>query len=251
MAKNIVLGNWKMNLNKHQAQELLDNLHLEKMNLNSNVQIGAATPSPYFQMANDTLLNSDIWLGTQNIHHHNNGAFTGEISAEMAKSMGCYFTLVGHSERRQYFKETNEQLKLKVNLALANDLIVVFCCGETLEERKSGIYLDVIKAQLNESLLHLNEIDFNKVIIAYEPVWAIGTGETATAEQAQEVHAFIRDLIEKTKGSETANKTSILYGGSCKPSNSKELFGMIDIDGGLIGGASLNAEDFIAIANSF
>ncbi|MGB0390347.1 MAG: triose-phosphate isomerase [Salibacteraceae bacterium] len=251
MAKNIVLGNWKMNLNLHQAQQLLDDLNLEKKNLNANVQIGAATPAPYLQIAFDSLSEASIWVGSQNIHHEKNGAYTGEISAEMVKSLSCNFTLIGHSERRQYFHETNEQLRLKVDQALSNDLVAVFCCGETFEERKSGVYLNVIRTQLEEGLLHLNQDDFSKVIVAYEPVWAIGTGETASAEQAQEVHAFIRDLIGKSKNEETANATTLLYGGSCKPSNSKELFGMPDIDGGLIGGASLNAKDFIAIANSF
>jgi len=251
MAKNIVLGNWKMNLNLSQAKELLNEISSLKNNIHTNVQIGLATPSVYLSTALEILNNASIWVGSQNVYHEVSGAFTGENSAEMVKSLGCQFTLIGHSERREYFNETNAQLCKKVDLALGNDLTPVFCCGESLEQRKSGEYLKVLEKQLNESLFHLDSSQINKSIIAYEPIWAIGTGETASSEQAQEVHANIRSLLTDNYGAEVSNKVSILYGGSCKPSNAVELFSQNDIDGGLIGGASLQASDFISIAKSF
>ncbi|MBD79556.1 MAG: triose-phosphate isomerase [Crocinitomicaceae bacterium] len=251
MAQKIVLGNWKMNLNLFQAEELLNDVDRLKKEVPKDVQIGVATPSIYLHSALNILTEGKVWVGSQNIYHEPNGAYTGEVSADMVNSLACHFTLIGHSERRQYFNENNEQLKAKVNLALENDLIPVFCCGESLEQRKSGDYLEVIKSQLEESLLHLDKGSVKGVVIAYEPIWAIGTGETASADQAQEVHQFIRSLLTQKYDAEVANLISILYGGSCNPTNASELFQQNDIDGGLIGGASLKATNFIEIAKSF
>lgn len=251
MAQNIVLGNWKMNLNLFQAEELLNEINTKKIELPTTVQLGIATPSPYLYPALNIFTEGEVWVGSQNIYHESNGAFTGEISADMVSSLACQFTLIGHSERREYFNESNEELKKKVDLAITNKLTPVFCCGESLEQRQSGNFLKVLETQLNDSLFHLDSSGISKAIIAYEPIWAIGTGETASSEQAQVVHAFIRGLLSKKYGEEIANNISILYGGSCKPGNAPELFSQKDIDGGLIGGASLNAADFISIAKSF
>jgi|TARA_B110000495_G_C22867800_1_gene505979 triosephosphate isomerase len=251
MAQKIVLGNWKMNLNLFQAEELLNNLDTLKNTIPADIQLGLATPSVYLHSALNILSEGKIWIGAQNIYHEKSGAFTGETSAEMISSLACNFTLVGHSERRQYFGETNSQLKEKMNLALQNNLKAVFCCGESIELRKSGDYLGFVKTQLEESLFHLKENELKNVIIAYEPIWAIGTGETASSKQAQEVHSYIRYLLLEEYGEDLSNSTSILYGGSCKPNNAEELFSQKDIDGGLIGAASIKAPDFISIAKSF
>ena len=246
-----MLGNWKMNLNLFQAEELLNNLDTLKNTIPADIQLGLATPSVYLHSALNILSEGKIWIGAQNIYHEKSGAFTGETSAEMISSLACNFTLVGHSERRQYFGETNSQLKEKMNLALQNNLKAVFCCGESIELRKSGDYLGFVKTQLEESLFHLKENELKNVIIAYEPIWAIGTGETASSKQAQEVHSYIRYLLLEEYGEDLSNSTSILYGGSCKPNNAEELFSQKDIDGGLIGAASIKAPDFISIAKSF
>ena len=251
MAQKIVLGNWKMNLNLFQAEELLNNLDTLKNTIPADIQLGLATPSVYLHSALNILSEGKIWIGAQNIYHEKSGAFTGETSAEMISSLACNFTLVGHSERRQYFGETNSQLKEKMNLALQNNLKAVFCCGEPIELRKSGDYFGFVKTQLEESLFHLKENELKNVIIAYEPIWAIGTGETASSKQAQEVHSYIRYLLLEEYGEDLSNSTSILYGGSCKPNNAEELFSQKDIDGGLIGAASIKAPDFISIAKSF
>ena len=251
MAQKIVLGNWKMNLNLFQAEELLNNLDTLKNTIPADIQLGLATPSVYLHSALNILSEGKVWIGAQNIYHEKSGAFTGETSAEMISSLACNFTLVGHSERRQYFGETNSQLKEKMNLALQNNLKAVFCCGESIELRKSGDYLGFVKTQLEESLFHLKENELKNVIIAYEPIWAIGTGETASSKQAQEVHSYIRYLLLEEYGEDLSNSTSILYGGSCKPNNAEELFSQKDIDGGLIGAASIKAPDFISIAKSF
>ena len=251
MAQKIVLGNWKMNLNLFQVEELLNNLDTLKNTIPADIQIGLATPAVYLHSALNILSEGMVWVGAQNIYHEKSGAFTGEMSAEMISSLACNFTLVGHSERRQYFVETNSQIKEKMNLALQNNLKAVFCCGESIGLRKSGDYLGFVKTQLEESLFHLKENELKNVIIAYEPIWAIGTGETASSKQAQEVHSYIRYLLLEEYGEDLSNSISILYGGSCKPNNAEELFSQKDIDGGLIGGASLNATDFISIAKSF
>jgi len=192
-----------------------------------------------------------LGLGAENCADHTSGAYTGEVSAPMVASTGATYVILGHSERRQYYGETSETLKEKVNLALANGLTPIFCIGEVLEEREAGKHFDVVKAQIEEALFDLSAEDFSKLILAYEPVWAIGTGKTATDDQAQEIHAYIRSVIEGKYGKEVAENTSILYGGSCKPSNAKALFAKPDVDGGLIGGASLKADSFMGIVEAF
>ncbi len=194
---------------------------------------------------------SNLEIGAQNCHQEASGAFTGEISASMLKSVGCSFVIIGHSERREFFNETDELLTKKVDSALSNGLRPIFCCGEKLGTREAGEQEELVKTQLENGVFHLDSESFSKIVIAYEPVWAIGTGKTATPAQAQEMHAFIRSLILKKYGEPIANATPILYGGSCKPDNAAEIFGQPDVDGGLIGGASLKANDFIAIVNSF
>ena len=193
----------------------------------------------------------NVEIAAQNLHHQSSGAFTGEVSAEMLASIGVKYAVIGHSERREYFHENNEILLAKTKLALSHGIVPLFCCGESLEIRKSGNHLEFVLDQLRETILTLSEADFLKVIIAYEPIWAIGTGETATPEQAQEMHAAIRQEIAKVYGEAVAEETSILYGGSVKANNAREIFSKPDVDGGLVGGASLNAEEFIKIMNSF
>lgn len=192
-----------------------------------------------------------VFTAAQNCSQHSSGAYTGEVSVSMLKSTGVKFVIIGHSERRQYFNETNNQLAQKVDLALAEDLTPIFCCGEPLEIREDGSFFDYVCNQLTESLFHLTREQISSLVIAYEPIWAIGTGKTATAQQAQDMHAKIRAHLASQYGDEIANEISILYGGSCKPDNAKELFANPDVDGGLIGGASLNARDFVDIAKSF
>lgn len=192
-----------------------------------------------------------VFAAAQNCSEHSSGAFTGEVSVSMLKSTGVKFVIIGHSERRQYFNETNLQLAQKVDLALAEDLLPIFCCGESLEIREDGSFFDYVCNQLTESLFHLTQEQMSSMVIAYEPIWAIGTGKTATAQQAQDMHAQIRAHIASQYGGDIANEMSILYGGSCKPDNAKELFAKPDVDGGLIGGASLKARDFVDIAKSF
>ena len=192
-----------------------------------------------------------VFTAAQNCSQHSSGAYTGEVSVSMLKSTGVKFVIIGHSERRQYFNETNNQLAQKVDLALAEDLTPIFCCGEPLEIREDGSFFDYVCNQLTESLFHLTREQISSLVIAYEPIWAIGTGKTASAQQAQDMHAKIRAHLASQYGDEIANEISILYGGSCKPDNAKELFANPDVDGGLIGGASLNARDFVDIAKSF
>ena len=192
-----------------------------------------------------------LQLGAENCANHEKGAFTGEVSAEMIKSTGAKYVIIGHSERRQYYGETPEVLREKVMLALKNNLKVIFCIGETLDEREANKQNEVVKAELEGSVFNLTADEFKNIIIAYEPIWAIGTGKTATAEQAEEIHAYIRSLIAQKYGDNTANDTSILYGGSCKASNAPELFAKPNIDGGLIGGAALKAEDFMGIIEAW
>ena len=192
-----------------------------------------------------------LGLGAENCADHKSGAYTGEVSAAMVASTGAKYVILGHSERRQYYHETAEILKEKTLLALENGLTPIFCIGEVLEERENGTYFDVIKAQVEDSLFNLSAEDFGKIVLAYEPVWAIGTGKTATADQAEEIHAFIRNLIAEKYGNEVAENTSILYGGSCKPSNAKELFAKPNVDGGLIGGAALAVDTFMGIVTAF
>ena len=251
MRKKIVAGNWKMNKNLQEgvalATELNEVLSTDKPNC------GVVICTPFIHLASvANVINKDIiGLGAENCADKASGAYTGEVSAEMVKSTGADYVILGHSERRAYYGETAEILKEKVNLALANNLEVIFCIGEVLEEREAGKQNEVVRTQLEGSLFELTAEQFSHVVLAYEPVWAIGTGKTATAEQAEEMHAFIRQTIAEKFGAEAADNTTILYGGSCKPSNAKELFAKPDVDGGLIGGASLKAADFKGIIDAW
>ena len=251
MRKKIVAGNWKMNMNLQDgialAKELNDTLTNEKPNC------GVIICTPFIHLASIAqFLNQDvIGLGAENCADKEKGAYTGEVSAEMVKSTGAQYVILGHSERRGYYAETPEILKEKVLLALKNGLKVIFCIGESLEEREAGKQNEVVKAELEGSVFNLSEDEFKNIIIAYEPIWAIGTGKTATAEQAEEIHAYIRSIIADKYGKAVAEDTTILYGGSCKASNAPELFAKPDIDGGLIGGASLKAADFMGIINAW
>jgi triosephosphate isomerase len=251
MRKKIVAGNWKMNMNLQDgialAKELNETLKADKPNC------GVVICTPFIHLASIAqFLDQDIiGLGAENCADKEKGAFTGEVSAEMVKSTGAQYVILGHSERREYYKETPEILKEKVLLAQKNDLKVIFCIGESLEEREAGKQNEVVKAELEGSVFNLSEEDFRKIVIAYEPIWAIGTGKTATAEQAEEIHAYIRSIIAEKYGTAVADDTTILYGGSCKASNAPELFAKPDIDGGLIGGASLKAADFKGIIDAW
>ena len=251
MRKKIVAGNWKMNLNLQEgvalAKELNEALAADK----PNCDVVICTPFIHLASVAQVLEGSVIGLGAENCADKEKGAFTGEVSAEMIKSTGAQYVILGHSERREYYKETPEILKEKVLLAQKNGLKVIFCIGESLAEREANKQNEVVKAELEGSVFNLAEEDFRKIIIAYEPIWAIGTGKTATAEQAEEIHAFIRSIIAEKYGQAVADDTSILYGGSCKASNAPELFAKPDIDGGLIGGASLKCADFKGIIDAW
>lgn len=249
MRKKIVAGNWKMNCDITETYSLLDGI--KEVLLPEGVEVIVAPPFTNLQSANQALLDTDIVVAAQNMHQAKNGAFTGEVSAEMLKSVGVETVILGHSERRAYFWETNELLAEKVKTVLANEMTLIFCFGEELEDRKNNDHFNVVKTQLTEGLFHVEKGDWSQIVLAYEPVWAIGTGETASPEQAQEMHKFIRSTIMDVFGNEVANGVSILYGGSVKPGNAKEIFDQPDVDGGLIGGAALKAEDFLAIINAF
>ena len=223
---------------------------IEKSKSLSNVKLIVSPPFTHIFSIGEKLIDTEIGLSAQNCASEAKGAYTGEISAEMLASIGVQYVIIGHSERREYYNECSSTLLKKVSLALANGIFPIFCIGENLNEREANCHFDVVKKQIEEVVYNINENEFEKIIIAYEPVWAIGTGKTATSEQAQEMHAFIRKILA-CKFGEKAEKISILYGGSCKPSNAKEIFTQPDVDGGLIGGASLNADEFIAIAKSF
>ena len=246
MRKNVVAGNWKMNTTLEEGVELANQINSLLKGKTVNCDVVVCVPFTHLTSVNAVLESELVKLGAENCSEHEKGAYTGEVSAAMVKSTGATHVILGHSERRQYFGENNEQLLAKPKLALANGLTPIFCVGEVLEERENGTYNDVVKGQV-EALFDLSADDFGKIIIAYEPVWAIGTGKTATAEQAQDMHAHIRKVIEDKYGKEVAEDTSILYGGSCKPGNAPELFAKPDVDGGLIGGAALEAESFLGI----
>lgn len=251
MRKKIVAGNWKMNKNLEEGLKLATEIvNMAKDEVRSDAQMVICPPLVSVYSVGKVVEGSNVSLGAQNVYHKESGAFTGEVSIEMLKSVGVKYVIIGHSERREYFNETNAQLAEKVNLALKNGITPIFCCGETLQQREKGIHIDFVNSQLTESLFHLSEADFLKVVIAYEPIWAIGTGVTASTEQAQEMHEKIRQHLTSKYG-KAAESISILYGGSCKPDNAKELFACKDVDGGLIGGASLKARDFIDIVKSF
>ena len=250
MRKNIVAGNWKMNTTLQEGLELAKGLDaaLKGKAINCDVVIG--TPFTHLASIAAAIDTNKIGVAAENCADKNSGAYTGEVSAAMVASTGAKYVILGHSERRAYYNETAEILKEKVLLALANGLTPIFCIGEVLEEREAGKHFEVVDAQIAGSLFDLSAEDFGKLVLAYEPVWAIGTGETATPEQAQEMHAFIRKNIESVYGASTANAISILYGGSVKASNAVELFSQPDVDGGLVGGASLIADEFVAIINA-
>ena len=251
MRKSIVAGNWKMNLKREEALVLVSEV-LSQISKDDNIEVVFAPSFLYlFKIAKMCSDFESVKVAAQNCSKEEKGAFTGEVSSEMIASSNGDYVIIGHSERRKCFTETNTDLAEKVNRALANNLKVIFCCGESLTQRKDEAHFDWIKKQLSEGLFHLSAKEFENIVIAYEPIWAIGTGITATSEQAQEMHQFIRNFLNEKYGSEVADDTSILYGGSCKPINAKELFSQTDIDGGLIGGASLKADNFLSIINSF
>ena len=250
MRKKIVAGNWKMNKNLQEGIALAKELN-SALSAKPNCDVVICTPFIHLAKVSEVINHSIIGLGAENCADKEKGAFTGEVSAEMVKSTGAEYVILGHSERREYYKETYDILKEKVQLALANGLKVIFCIGESLAEREANKQNEVVKAELEGSVFNLSAEDFSKIIIAYEPIWAIGTGKTATSDQAEEIHAYIRSVIAAKYGKEVAENTSILYGGSCKASNAPELFAKPDIDGGLIGGASLKCEDFMGIIKAF
>ena len=240
-----------MNLSRAEGVALVEDV-LAKFPTDNNTHVVFAPSFVYLHKIAKMCANTaKVVTAAQDCSANEKGAFTGEVATSMIASCNAKYVVLGHSERRANFQETNALLKTKVGQAFAYDLKVIFCCGESLEQRESGIHFDWIKGQISESLFHLSAAEFKNIVIAYEPIWAIGTGVTASTEQAQEIHAFIRNLLAEKYGNEVAESTSILYGGSCKPSNAKELFASQDIDGGLIGGASLNADDFVAITQSF
>jgi triosephosphate isomerase len=249
MRINIVAGNWKMNTTVSEGVKLVSEI-IEKSSDLSKVKLIVAPPFTHICSIGNKIKETEIGLSSQNCASEAKGAYTGEVSVEMLAEIGVKYAIIGHSERREYYNECSATLLKKVKLALANGISPIFCVGENLPERETNRHFDVVKTQLEEVIFNIEETDFAKIIIAYEPVWAIGTGKTATSEQAQEIHAFIRKVLANKFGKKTED-TSILYGGSCKPSNAKEIFAQPDVDGGLIGGAALNSDDFIAIAKSF
>ncbi len=248
MRKKIIAGNWKMNKTANEATALTTEI-VALYNAEVNTDTVAIIIPPYVHLSevSNLLQGSKIALGAQDCSTNESGAYTGEISAPMIKSYKAQYVIVGHSERRQHHNETNDLLAKKVNIALKNELTPIYCCGETLEQRNAGKHFTVNAAQISEGLFHLNATEFSKIVLAYEPVWAIGTGVTASSQQAQEVHAHIRNTIAAKYGDEIAQNTTIQYGGSVKPNNAVELFSQPDIDGGLIGGAAMVAQDFIDI----
>ncbi len=251
MRKKIVAGNWKMNMNLSEGLQLAGEIN-KYFQIHPSKTAEAVLCTPFIHLAgvSEILKSGKVSLGAQNCASEPSGAFTGEVSCEMIKSTGAKYLIIGHSERRTYYNEDDKLLSKKSVLALKTGLKVIFCCGEVLKEREQKIYFNVVKRQLEVGLFNLSKEDFEKIVIAYEPVWAIGTGLTASPEQAQEMHSFIRNLIMEKYGKEIADQTTILYGGSCKPSNAAEIFAMPDVDGGLIGGASLKKEDFCAIVEA-
>lgn len=251
MRKKIVAGNWKMNTTKPDGKELAKAVAELSSEVPAEAGLIVAPPFTHLCAVGKQLCGTKVQLAAQNCADHKSGAYTGEVSVDMLKAVGCQWVILGHSERRQYYGETDEKLVEKTKLALEAGLGVILCVGENLEEREAGKHFDVCSAQVRNVLYNFSAEDMANIVIAYEPVWAIGTGKTATAEQAEEIHAFIRKEIAQKFGAQVADDTTILYGGSCKPSNAKELFAQADIDGGLIGGAALKASDFIAIAKAY
>lgn len=249
MRKNIVAGNWKMNNDIQQTYNLLEEIISKKPKTDTEIIVAPSFVS--LPLAVEKLKGTEVKVAAQNAHQNENGAFTGEVSIPMLKSIGIDTVILGHSERRAYFGETNSLLAEKINTALKHNFTVIYCFGEELSERKADKQFDVVENQIKEALFHLKTEHWKNIVLAYEPVWAIGTGETATPEQAQEIHAFVRQTVASEYGSTIANEVSILYGGSVKPDNAKEIFANPDVDGGLIGGAALKADDFLKIVDSF
>jgi triosephosphate isomerase len=248
MRKQIAAANWKMNLTYQQGEKLLDEILEKNIVLSEHQQVIFAVPYPYLIMTkSETEDENNYEVAAQNCHHKASGAFTGEISTEMLQSLNIPFCIVGHSERREYNAESNAMLAEKINLLLASEIKPIFCCGEPLSVREAGAEKDHVARQLQESLFHLDDKAFRQLVIAYEPIWAIGTGKTATTEQAQQMHQFLRSVISEQYGKDLAAEIPILYGGSVKASNAVELFSCPDVDGGLVGGASLDAGDFVEI----
>jgi triosephosphate isomerase (TIM) len=253
MRKQIVAGNWKMNMTKEEGQALISEVvNMAKDEVKAGAILVLCPPAPHLGYAKRMFQSqANVFLGAQDCHDKASGAYTGEVSAPILKSFEVDYVILGHSERREYFKESDELLKAKTDQALANNLVPIFCCGESLSQRQAGSgFIEFVCQQITNSLFHLSAEQFAKVVIAYEPIWAIGTGLTASSEQAQEMHAALRKHIASQYGVELANEISILYGGSAKPSNAPELFACPDVDGGLIGGASLKSRDFIDIAKA-
>jgi triosephosphate isomerase len=251
MRKYIVAGNWKMNTTVPEGVQLAKEVVEKAKDLPANVELVVAPPFTHLALVAEALKGSKVKLSAQNCADHEKGAYTGEVAVNMLTSIGCQYTILGHSERRQYYGETDEKLVVKTKLALEAGLKVILCVGENLDEREAGKHFQVVTEQTKNVLFNFSAEDMKNIVIAYEPVWAIGTGKTATAAQAEEIHACIRNVIEGKFGPQVAEDLTILYGGSCKPSNAKELFAEKDIDGGLIGGAALKADDFLGIATSF
>lgn len=248
MRKQIAAANWKMNCTYQQGEELLDNILGANIALADHRQVVFAVPFPYLIMANSEVADEpNYFIAAQNCYNKKSGAYTGEVSAEMLHSIGIKYCVLGHSERREYFQESNKMLAEKIDICLEYGITPIFCCGEPLSIREAGTQNGYVETQLKESLFHLADSVISKIVIAYEPIWAIGTGKTASSDQAQEMHAHLRSVLAKQYGPLLANNISILYGGSVKANNAVELFARPDVDGGLVGGASLNAEEFIAI----
>ena len=250
MRKKIVAGNWKMNTLPAEGVELAKGVAAGKGEVCDCVNFIVCPPFTHLAGVIETLKGSNVEVGAQDCASEAKGAYTGEVAASMIAALGCKYVILGHSERRQYYGETSESLNKKMAQAYANNLTPIYCVGENLEEREAERHFDVVKAQIEEVVFNLSEEQFRNLVIAYEPVWAIGTGKTATADQAQEIHAYIREVLRSKFGA-AAEECAILYGGSCKPSNAGEIFAKADVDGGLIGGAALVAEDFLAIGKAF
>lgn len=247
MRRFLIAGNWKMNGGPYDAAELLENIKKNKPEINEDMDVLVCPPFVSIGMAVNYLYDTDYQVGAQNIHYEENGAYTGEISASMIAESGCNYVIIGHSERREYFGETDESVNLKVKKALDAQLAPVICVGEKLNQRKKKEHFEVVEKQVKAALKAIAEEEFPDLVIAYEPVWAIGTGETASPEQAQEMHEYIRKQVAELSDDETADSVRILYGGSMKPANARELLSQNDVDGGLIGGASLDADSFAEI----
>lgn len=253
MRKKIVAGNWKMNCTQEEGQTLTSEIvNMIKDERKKDVTVVLNPPFVHIpgvkRLIGETV---DLFVGAQNCSTQESGAYTGEVSAKILASFGVTHVIIGHSERREYYKESNEELTDKVHQALSNKLVPIFCCGEPLEIREAGTHEAYVKEQLTESLFGLSDADFSQIVIAYEPIWAIGTGKTASSDQAQDMHATIRGHLAEKYGEPIANSIPLLYGGSCKPDNAQELFSKPDVDGGLIGGASLKSRDFMDIIKSF